>query len=586
MKRLRTVLLFMLFPAWLLAQRDDAAVNFLQDDCQRNGIAFEKAYAAYPQVPRGLLEAVSFTNTHIHHLTDNDYVHDAASAMPRTYGLMGLVADGKQWFRENLYEVSRLSGIGVAEILSNPELHVRAYAAALASLARGKELEQWLSAVRQLSELPTDDERDAFPMQAMLYSVCNFLNDEENARCFGFERYAIDMQSAFGDMLPVLSAKNILLSGDTDFPKAIWRPADSTNYSERTDPVSGVVVHYTEGSYAGCISWFQNPASNVSAHYVVRSSDGQVTQMVREADKAWHARSANAYTIGIEHEAYGDIVSYFTEAMYASSADLVRDICSRYETIEGHRTFYRDTLDNGACLNKGVHDLGDVTACTKIRGHQHYPGQTHTDPGPYWDWNYYYKLINPEMEVEVLEGMSGTLNHEDYSDDERKIWVVKGPDDAVMELYFRTFSLEKDYDFLWIYDGDNVFAPKIGRWNTMSPGRVVASGNVLCVEFRSDCGATDKGWQADWEAVLPEPPAPDLGFGIFPNPATSEIHIRLEENAFHDAAIYDVFGNKVSSNVRFLKETVLPVEKLSAGIYFVRYGKVSEMNGVFKFVKM
>ena len=37
---------------------------------------------------------------------------------------------------------------------------------------------------------------------------------------------------------------------------------------------------------------------------MVRSSDGQVTQMVREYQKAWHARSANPYSIGIEHEGY------------------------------------------------------------------------------------------------------------------------------------------------------------------------------------------------------------------------------------------------------------------------------------------
>ncbi|CAM5259886.1 hypothetical protein SBADM41S_08153 [Streptomyces badius] len=40
----------------------------------------------------------------------------------------------------------------------------------------------------------------------------------------------------------------------------------------------------------------------VSAHYVIRSSDGEVTQTVRDKATAWHARSANASSVGIEHE--------------------------------------------------------------------------------------------------------------------------------------------------------------------------------------------------------------------------------------------------------------------------------------------
>ena len=37
----------------------------------------------------------------------------------------------------------------------------------------------------------------------------------------------------------------------------------------------------------GHSSWFQNPTSKVSAHYVVEQ-DGSVVQMVSEDDTAWH----------------------------------------------------------------------------------------------------------------------------------------------------------------------------------------------------------------------------------------------------------------------------------------------------------
>ena len=132
-----------------------------------------------------------------------------------------------------------------------------------------------------------------------------------------------------------------------DYPQAIWCPAAACNYSQgRTQTITNVVIHYTEGTYAGSIAWFQNCNARASAHYVIRSIDGQVTQMVAEADKAWHVGNSNGYTIGIEHEAYGNIYSFFTSAMYASSAELVRDICVRRPNISPLRTFYRDTLDD------------------------------------------------------------------------------------------------------------------------------------------------------------------------------------------------------------------------------------------------
>ena len=553
--------------------------------------AFKVAYEACPDIPQGLLEAISFTNTHCYHLTDANYFHDGPDAMPRAYGLMGLVQDGKGYFRENLHLVSELSGISEAEILESPEKNVLAYAKAFSRLAKeneAKEIKGYLSVIQQLSELPIGEEKDVYPMQSMLYSVCLFLNDDERAGQFGFQKRDIDLKAVFAEHYYMLNAPELNFFRESDYPRAIWDPAPDCNYSERTLSVSAVVIHYTEGSYAGCISWFKNCDAQVSAHYVIRSADGQVTQMVREADKAWHARTANGYTIGIEHEAYGNIWSFFTEEMYQSSADLVRNICSRYDVIDGHRTFYRDTLDNGTCLNYGVHDLGGETACTKIRGHQHYPDQTHTDPGPYWDWNYYYKLINEGAPVMVLEGEEGRLDHQNYGDDERRIWVIRGPEESTIQLDFSSFSLEADYDFLWIYDGDDVYAPKIGRWNTQSPGVVRSSGNVMCVEFRSDCAEMAPGWTSSWKALMPapvEPELPEVEPGVFPNPTTDKFTIKSDREGFTDVSISDIFGTEIF-RARFQNSIEIDASTWSAGVYVVFYGAPLKMDKVVKLVRL
>jgi N-acetyl-anhydromuramyl-L-alanine amidase AmpD len=50
-----------------------------------------------------------------------------------------------------------------------------------------------------------------------------------------------------------------------------------------------IVVHYTaSGSAASTIAWFKNPAALVSAHYIL-DHDGELYQIVKDEDTAWHA---------------------------------------------------------------------------------------------------------------------------------------------------------------------------------------------------------------------------------------------------------------------------------------------------------
>ena len=488
---------------------------------------FTEAYSLYPTVPRGMLEAVSFSYTRFVHLKPA-VSQEEDGGVPSLYGLMGLTLDGKGFFRDNLRYVAELSGLTEKDIMASPRDNVVAYAAAYAALQqqfgiRSNRFEAQIPILKALSELPlSEDSVLNFALSSSLYAMAKFVDNGLFRKETGATVGKPDYLCCFGKMLPLLQAKKVYIpmgddndrSDGTDYNGAIWNPAGACNYSvgRGGHTVSAVTIHYTQGTYAGSIAWFQNCTYNgvgaqASAHYVVRSLDGQITQMVREDDKAWHVGSCNPYTIGIEHEAYGDIASFFTPEMYESSARLVRDICDRHG-ISPHRMFYRDTLDDGTVLNNGLHSLGGESACVKIRGHQHFPNQTHTDPGPCWNWNYYYKLVNDDTPVTRLDAPSGMLTDsggpdEDYGNDERRLWLIQVDDAERITLDFSEFDLEDDYDFLWIYDGTTVFAPLIGRWNTTSPGTVTSSGNALLVEFRSDCATTAAGWLARWQAEVP-----------------------------------------------------------------------------------
>lgn len=508
-------------PEWLqVKNRMDLQVqNQILQDYHKVKPYFDYAYEQFPSIPRGMLEAVAFTYTRFY---DNllDAENDSLQ-MPSTCTVMGLMLNGRGVFRENLREISQLSGASVEMIKHDNQQAIWAYAKAFSVKQEelncfGDRVEIYKPVLIALSELPIFEQDSQsfeynFPINSSLYAIYSFLSDPMSEQ-YGAPMRTIDFDEIFGKWLPIVRQKKVMLSApspknvdEVDYPNALLCMAADCNYSVgRSVQPNNVVVHYTAGTYAGAIAWFQNCSAQVSAHYVIRSFDGQVTQMVREMDKAWHVGSENGYTIGLEHEAYGNVASFFTTAMYGSSADLVRDICHRWPSINPLRMFYRDTLDDGTALNYGLHSLGGYSACVQIRGHQHYPNQTHTDPGPFWNWNYYFKLVNANPVITESNNVNGTFTDSggmlgDYGNDERQLFRIYIPGADSIVLNFSEFNLEQDYDFMWIYEGATVFSPLLGRWNTQSPGRVVAHGENMLIEFRSDCLISAGGWVANWQ---------------------------------------------------------------------------------------
>lgn len=158
-----------------------------------------------------------------------------------------------------------------------------------------------------------------------------------------------------------------------DYSNSTYYGADGNNYTVADRPgsheIDKIVVHVTQGSWSSAINWFNDPRAGVSAHYTVRSDDGFIGQSVHEKDIAYHAGNwtYNQTSIGIEHEGYVSDPSWFTEDMYRSSARLSAYLCRMY---------------------------GIPADREHIIGHSEVPGATHTDPGQYWDWRKYMKLVN------------------------------------------------------------------------------------------------------------------------------------------------------------------------------------------------
>jgi N-acetylmuramoyl-L-alanine amidase len=123
-----------------------------------------------------------------------------------------------------------------------------------------------------------------------------------------------------------------------------------------------IVIHILQGSIADAGEAYRNTATGKSSHYAV-GSNGEVQQFVSEMDTAWHAGrvkdpswplikaagrglyiNPNYYTISIDHE--GQVDSEWSREMYAASAALIKDVCTRWnipidrEHIIGHNEIF------------------------------------------------------------------------------------------------------------------------------------------------------------------------------------------------------------------------------------------------------
>ncbi|MBO9474921.1 N-acetylmuramoyl-L-alanine amidase [Shimia sp. R10_1] len=139
----------------------------------------------------------------------------------------------------------------------------------------------------------------------------------------------------------------------------------SPNFGVRRDGAKPelIVIHYTAmATTQAAIDWLCNPQAEVSAHYVI-SPHGEMTQLVDEEMRAWHAgagewrgcKDVNSRSIGIELSNCGD--HPFAAAQMSALERLLNDIMLRWNIGP-----------------KGVIGHSDVAPGRKI------------DPGARFDW--------------------------------------------------------------------------------------------------------------------------------------------------------------------------------------------------------
>ncbi|MHB8852550.1 MAG: N-acetylmuramoyl-L-alanine amidase [Ignavibacteriaceae bacterium] len=361
--------------------------------------AFSFAAKAY-NIPLDLLKAISYTETRYSNIVESA---NDAGIYPLTYGIMGLRNDKRMG--HSLLDGAKLINQAPEIVAINPTLNIEAAAALLSSIADSLKIDRsnlnnWRPVIEEYSGIPQKDIQPFFT-----FDVFKVLYDGTNLKGITItSKPEIKMSQFSEEVNPKKNSKNIQSVDSTnlaDYPPAWWYP--SPNYTPNAINPLFLVVHDTECNFAIALSTLTDPDNNnnpVSSHYLIRSSDGYMIQLVREHDRAWHVGCWNPYMIGVEHEGYVNQPQYFTDTMYKSSAGLYRHLIETWGV----------PLDSDHVIGHDEH----LYAWWRTYINQNYPYidptcNTHTDPGQYWNWTKFFSLIRSDATTPYIAAYSPSI---------------------------------------------------------------------------------------------------------------------------------------------------------------------------------
>ncbi|MFJ9349972.1 N-acetylmuramoyl-L-alanine amidase [Streptomyces sp. NPDC101237] len=367
------------------------AVSYLQSRWDTHGGA-PSVTGGYG--PMHLTDARTALATTTEHFADGTEDARGDSARPALHPRVAVPADSALPARlTTLVRAAGLTGIPAARLRTDPSSNVAGGAALLASAQRAlhqplsTDPADWYGAIARFSGAD-----DAATAAAYANDVFDVLRTGEQRVTDAGQAVALAARPELrADTAQLrLTGLRTVRSDDTECPSTVsceWIPAPYAQFGDddygnhdladrpAAQSIKYIVIHDTEGAWDGTINLVQDP-TYVSWNYTVRSTDGLIAQHVKAKDVAWHAGNwyINAKSIGIEHEGFlAAPDAWYTEAMYRSSARLVKYLTAEY----------------GIPLDR-----------QHILGHDNVPGPTtstipgmHTDPGPYWDWRHYFELL-------------------------------------------------------------------------------------------------------------------------------------------------------------------------------------------------
>ncbi|RYE22585.1 MAG: hypothetical protein EOP51_12855, partial [Sphingobacteriales bacterium] len=284
-------------------------------------------------------------------------------SMYGSWGVMGIIEND---YTHQIGRAAALLHTDAASIKNDAKTNIRAAAALLKDYRQGQAFSadeaDWFEAVKKLTGLVNADMRTELALR--IYDVLR--NGAKTVTLWGeiILIDPVDINLTQTETTPEPAQGNNPIGTEAvDYPLAVENLTTcASNFGSR--PVGAAInfyfVHYiATGTYQGAIDWFKTCSptpSGVSAHYVVRNNDGQVTQVVREANRAFSQGVAlyNNEGIGVEHEVLAtNLMMWDSEPMIASATALCANVCDRYGIPKIRR------VNNG---DRGIYGHSDVRA--------------------------------------------------------------------------------------------------------------------------------------------------------------------------------------------------------------------------------
>ena len=403
-----------------------------------------RPHPAVATIRQYLLEAASEFGVPVEILAviaqvESNWTHSGPT-IDQGWGIMHLVQNN---YADTLGEAASLLNLDQQILKDDPRQNIRGAAALLEHHAGPDRhtftrFEDWFSAVKYLTGLLTDELQE---VQAERYY--HILQQGIQSKTIWNEEVNLDPFPEIG----IHSRNNGIRSRtqrSTDFPQAQTQ-LTNCNYTEgRNHSIDTITLHWIgRGTYAGAISWFQNCDADASAHFVIRSSDGETTQIVRVSDTAWHAGAwgypyNNSRSIGVEHEATIDNPELWnSEAMLNASASLAQHFTNQYSIPREHNF-------------------------PGIIGHNEMPGTATSCPGnlPWDQWMQYFNglpiIFDFWRKVDPIHADSQSSNQQPNFDAQYKIKNESSNRMTIQRLALSVHNNNNQHYFdLWRRDTGN-----------------------------------------------------------------------------------------------------------------------------------
>ncbi|WP_461486646.1 peptidoglycan recognition protein family protein, partial [Pedobacter sp.] len=281
-----------------------------------------------------------------------------------SYGMMGLIESHNV---KQITLAASLTNLSADDIKNEAKANIRAAAALLAYYQKGKptsnNLADWFEATRDLTGLSNEEMKTS-----LATSFYNVIKNGSKTVSLWREIIQIDAQPITIPEYKIAPAKNNksvqnVPNTTTNYPTAKNRITPCNFGTGRNGyGIDYYFVHYmATGTYAGAIAWFSDCTRTEpsSAHYAIRNIDGEISQVVRESDRAYAQGVTgqpqwNGAGISTEHEVLTtNLAMWDSEPMLVAAANLAIDVCNRNNIPRVRR---------GVNGDRGIYGHNDVKA--------------------------------------------------------------------------------------------------------------------------------------------------------------------------------------------------------------------------------